>query len=98
MNDSELLRLIATQLATVPDFGQVQFHIKKHIGSFSNTDVVKLTSYRYTKDEPNVSVTTDMLRLVKQITDAQLTGSLGFSVQFKHGKAEQMQVQDFKKL
>lgn len=97
-NEEELLTQIRQQLASVPDFGQLQIHIKKHVGSFSNTDYVKMTSYRYTDNNPNVSCTADIFSLIKQISDAGLNGSVGLSITFKKGKADLMQVQDFKKL
>src|SRR4030081_1006936 len=99
MSDTdELLQQIALQLKTLPDFGQIQIHIKRHLGTFSNTDIVKMTSLRYTDNEPNVTLTTDIYRLIKNVADANLTGTLGFSVSFKKGRADLMQVQDFKKL
>lgn len=100
MNTSkdELMQQISGQLDTVSDFGQMQIYIKKHVGAYSSTDYVKMTNFRYNDNEPNVNMTADIFRLIKQITDARLNGSLSFSVQFKHGRAELMQVQDFKKL
>lgn len=99
-SDRDLLTQIASQIASLPDYGQLQIHIKKHADlgkAFSNADYVKVTTFRYTDNEPNVSCTTDMLRLIKQITDANLTGSLGFNITFRKGRADLMQVQDFQK-
>lgn len=102
MSDSqELLKQIESQLATVPDFGQLQIHIKKHVGTFSNTDYVKMTTYRYKaldKESSNADCAGDIVNLMKAIQAADMSGSLGFSITFKKGKAEVMAVQDFKKL
>lgn len=99
MSDTqELMKQIEAQLATVPDFGQLQIHIKKHVGNFSNTDYVKMTSYKYSDNDPNVTCTSDIFKLIKGIADAGVTGSLGFSITFKKGNADLMQVSDFKKL
>lgn len=94
----ELIEQIRVQLNSIPDFGQMQIHVKRHLGKFSNTDIVKMTSYRYTDNDPNVTLTTNIYGLIKQIADAGLTGTVGFSVTFKRGRADLMQVQDFKKL
>lgn len=99
MNESEdILELIALQLNQMPDYGQLQIHLKRHAGKYSNTDLVKMTPHRYTDNEPNVTCTTDILGLIKQIADAGVDGSLGFSITFKKGRADLMQVSDFKKL
>jgi len=95
---SDILSMIESQLAQMPDFGQLQIHLKRHAGKFSNTDLVKMTPYRYSSSDPNVSCTSDILTLIKQIADAKLDGSLSFSVTFKEGNADLMQVQDFRKL
>lgn len=100
-SEDEILTQIRSQLASVPDFGQLQIHIKKHVGSFSNTDYVKMSSYRYArpgKELANADCANDIIALMKAIQNADMTGSLGFSIQFKKGKADLMQVQDFKKL
>ena len=94
----DILQMIETQLSQMPDFGQLQIHLKRHAGKFSNTDLVKMTPYRYTDTDPNVSCTSDILTLIKQIADAKLNGSLSFSITFKSGDADLMQVQDFKRL
>lgn len=94
----ELLKQIALQLNAMPEFGQMQIHVKRHLGTFSNTDIVKMTSYRYTDNDPNVTCTSDIFKLIKQIADARVTGTLGLSVSFKNGRADLMQVQDFKKI
>jgi len=99
MNEAQdLLKQIESQLATVPDFGQLQIHIKKHTGKFLNTDYVKMTSYKYSDIEPNVTCTADIVRLIKSVAEAKLDGSLNFSVDFKHGSANVMRVQNFNKL
>jgi len=99
MNEkASLLQQISDQLDGLEDFQQLQIHIKRHAGKFSNTDYLKIAPLRYTTNEPNVTCTSDILRLIRGVTDAELTGNLTFSVTFKHGKADMMTVQDFKKL
>ena len=99
MNEIDnLLLTIRQQLETLPDFGQLQFHLKKHLGNFSNTDLVKVTSIKFTDNDPNVTATTAIFQMIKAIQDSEETGTLTFSLNFKHGKAEQMQVQDFRKI
>lgn len=102
MNDKntiqDVLKMVEQQLSEMPDFSQMQLHIKKHTGSFGHADVMKQTSRRYSDDEPNVSCTSDVLTLIKQIADAKLTGSLSFNITFKRGRADFLAVQDFKKL
>lgn len=100
---SKILEMVASQLDGLSDFGQLQLHIKKHVGAFSNTDVVKVQSIKYSNLEPNVTAAGDMLKLFKgTCAVAQQTGrptSLGFTITIdKDGNAEQMLVQDFKKL
>lgn len=98
MNDSDsLLKQIESQLQEVPDFGQLQIHVKKHVGKYF-TDYVKMTSFKYNSDEPNIICTADIVKLIKQIADAGLDGSLSFGIDFKRGEADVMRVQDFKKL
>lgn len=99
LSDTELLMLnIRRQLDELPDYGQLQMHIKRHAGKFSNTDAVKMTSVRFTEKDPNVAATTRIFQLIKAVADAKLTGTLAFSINLKNGIAEQMMVQDFKKL
>lgn len=102
MNDTQaLLKQIETQLLKVPDFGQLQIHVKKHVGTFSNTDYVQMATYRYKasdKETANADCAGDIVSLMKTIQAADMSGSLGFSITFKKGKAEVMAVQDFKKL
>lgn len=98
---TELLKQIEEQLTQLPDFGQLQIHIKRHLGNFSNTDMVKMTSHRYAatdKESANTDCAADIFSLMKNIQNADLDGSLSFSITFKKGKAETMGVQDFKKL
>ena len=95
--------MVAAQLDGLSDFGQLQLHIKKHVGAYSNTDVVKVQSIKYSDIEPNVSAASDILKLFKGTCEvARQTNrptSLGFTITIdKNGNAEQMQVQDFKKL
>ena len=93
-----ILQDISMQLDTMPDFGQLQIYIKAHLGQIGKADMVKMTTTKYTDNDPNVSVTTDIYRMIKAMADAGVTGSLGFSINFKHGQAETLQVQDFKRL
>lgn len=100
---SKILEMVAVQLDNVSDYGQLQFHIKKHAGAFSNTDVVKVQSIKYSNIEPNVTAAGDMLKLFKgTCAAAKQIGrptSLNFTLAIdKNGNAEQMLVQDFKKL
>lgn len=98
MNDIDfLMQSIRKQLEELPDFGQLQVHIKRHLGEFGNTDLVKVTSIKF-NDDPNVAATTAIFQMVKAIADAGETGTLTFSVNFKKGEAEKMSIQDFKKL
>lgn len=100
-SEDEIIQAIRQQLAAVPDFGQAQFYIKKHIGSFNSMDVVKMSNFRYAqpmKEKANADCANDVIGLMKGVQNADVTGTLGFSIQFKKGKAELMQVQDFKKL
>ncbi len=99
MNDvDQIISSIRKQLEAVPDYGQIQLHLKRHRGEFHNTDVVKITSTKFDQHDPNVMATTMMFQLVKSIADAAETGTLSFSLNFKNGQAEQMTVQDFRKL
>lgn len=100
-SEDELVLQIKQQLASLPDFGQLQIFVKKHVGSYSNTDFVKMSNRKYaasTPEEANADCATDIYSLIKGIQQAELTGSLGFSIQFKKGRADLMAVQDFKKL
>lgn len=92
-----LMQSIRKQLEDLPDFGQLQIHVKRHLGEFGNTDLVKVTSIKF-GDDPNVNATTAIFQMIKAIADAGETGTLSFSINFKHGEAELMQVQDFSKL
>lgn len=94
----EILQQIQVQLTTLSDYGQLQIHVKKHGGEYSNTDYVKMTTVRYTDDDPNVTCTSDVFKLIKNIANTALTGTLSFTIQFKKGRADIMQVQDFRKL
>lgn len=99
LTDTEQLMLnIRKQLDELPDYGQLQFHIKRHAGKFSNTDAVKMTSVRFNGKEPNVDATARTFQLIKAVSEAKLTGTLTFSLNFKDGLAEQMMVQDFRKI
>ncbi len=93
-----LLNQIAVQLDTMPEFGQLQIFVRSHIGKVGKADIVKMTTTKYTDNDPNVSVTTDIFRMIKAIDDAHITGNLGFSITFKDGLAETMAVQDFRKI
>lgn len=95
----QLLEQIESQLKTIPDFGQLQVHIKRHRGAFVSPEVVKITPHPYSDSpEPNVDLTTDIFNLIKLIADSGLTCSVGINMDFKNGKAMIMNVQDFKKL
>lgn len=98
---SDLLKQIDQQLDGVQDFGQIQIYVKKHSGAYSNVDVVKMSNYRYTAQEKEIAngdCAADIYSLMKGLQEAEATGTLGFSIQLKKGKADLMQVQDFKKL
>lgn len=98
---SDLLAQIDQQLTALPDYAQLQIHVKKHADfgkQFSNADVVKITQHKYTQHEPNVHCAQDVMSLMKQLTEARLTGAITFSITFKKGNAELMQVQDFRKM
>jgi hypothetical protein len=94
----EVMTTIRSQLSALPDFAQVQLHVKKHVGSFGKTDVVKTTTFMFSDNEPNVTAATQVFQLMKNLAEAQIDGSLSFTVQFKKGRAQQMQVQDFVKI
>lgn len=93
-----LLQDIGIQLDSMPDFGQLQIFVKSHLGGIGNADMVKMTTTKYTDNDPNVTLATDIYRMIKTMADAQVNGSLGFSVTFKRGNAETMQVQDFRRI
>lgn len=93
-----LLDDIALQLDTMPEFGQLQIFVHSHIGQIGKADIVKMTTTKYTDNEPNVSCTTDVFRMIKALSDAGVSGNLGFSITFKDGLAETMAVQDFRKI
>lgn len=100
-DQSDLLTQIDAQLSSLPDYAQLQIHVKKHADfgkAFSNADVVKITQFKYNQYEPNVACAQDVMHLMKGVTEAALTGAVTFSITFKKGKADQMQVQDFKKI
>lgn len=92
-----ILSDIARQLDNMPDFGQLQIFIKSHVGMIGKADMVKMTTTKYTDNDPNVSVATDIYRMIKTMADAHVTGTLGFSINFKNGQTETMSVQDFRK-
>jgi hypothetical protein len=99
MNDIDQLSLsIRKQLESLPDFGQLQIHVKRHLGTFNNTDVVKISSTKFNGSDTNVTATAMIFQLIKSIADAHETGTLSFNVSFKAGQAELMQVQDFRKI
>ncbi len=95
---AEILQMISAELDNLDDFGQLQMHLKKHTGYYSNADIVKMTSVKFTDNEPNVTAGARIIRLIKGINDTNLTGSLSFTLKFDKGQAEQMLVQDFKKI
>jgi len=93
-----ILQDIGRQLDSMPQFGQLQVFVKSHVGMLGKVDMVKMTTTKYTDNDPNVSAAADIYRMIKVMSDARVNGSLGFSVTFKHGLAETMQVQDFRKI
>lgn len=99
MNDIDhILASLKQQLQALPDYGQLQVHLKRHRGEYHNTDVVKISSTRFTDPDANVAATTMIFQLIKAIADARDTGNLTFNITFKSGQAEQMTVQDFRKI
>lgn len=116
MNDTkDIIKMIEAQLNALPDFGQLQLSLKKHVGTWSNADMVKVTNVKY-KDavtdpaspayDPeyrNINATTDIVKLFKGSCEyaRQLKSPITLSFNLvidKNGKAELLQVQDFKKL
>ena len=97
-NRKLLLENIADQLIDMPEYGQIQIFVRSHLGMIGKVDIVKMTTTKYEDNDPNVSVVADIFSMIKGISDASISGSLGFSVNFKHGVAETMQVQDFQRL
>ena len=95
---TQILKNIGDQLDKLPDYGQLHFHVKKHSGRLSKTDMVKMTSHKFDGVEPTIEATTKIFRLIKTVQDASLTGTLTFSLSFKGGLAEQLLVQDFQRL
>lgn len=93
-----IMASIEQQLDTMPQFGQLQIYIKSHMGEANRVDIVKLNTVKYTEQEPNVTCAADIYSLIKAIAAAKLDGTLGFSITFKHGQADIMQTQDFKKM
>ena len=87
---------ISKQLDNLPDYGQLQIFVKAHHRGVSKVDTVKMTTTRYEDQDPNISVTADIIRMIKLIQATESTGTLGFSVSFKTGQAVMLQVQDFK--
>lgn len=94
-----LLADIGKQLDNLPAYGSLQVFVKTHVGGIGKVDMVRMSHTRYAEEkDPNVTLATDVYHLIKTMSDKRLTGSLGFSVTFKNGIAELMQVQDFKKI
>lgn len=107
MNDKnsvdEVVAAFKAHLEGMADFEQAQFHVKKHSGTFGHMDVVKITPFLFSDNEPNVTASNNILQLFKYGTlQAQATNrdtSISFSVTIdKNGRAKSMNVQDFKKL
>ena len=88
---------ISRQLDSLPEFGQLQITVKAHVGQIGRVDIAKLTTTKYNDSDANVSATTDIYQLIKRMADAKVNGNLGFSLTFKHGLAETLAVQDFRK-
>ena len=93
----DMLNQIADQLDNLPDFGSIQIFIKSHYGA-GKADIVKMTTTKYTDNEPNVSLTADIIRMIKLIDATGSSGTLGFSVNFEAGSAKTLQLQDFHKM
>lgn len=106
MTDTDLLATIKDQIDRMPAFGQVQIIVKSHAVTLANgsrsrakkADIVNVDQTRYEGYDANVKCAADVMRLMKSITDANLTGSLSFSITYKNGQAHVMQIQDFKKV
>jgi hypothetical protein len=102
MMKQDILNIISAQLDTMSDFSQLQIFVKKHLGQYSNVDVMNNTTQKFTDNEPNVTAATQIYKMIKLASlSAQQTSrptSLGFNLSIdKNGNANQMQVQDFKK-
>lgn len=100
MNDvDDIVAEIRKELMALPDFGQFQFHVKRHLGKYVNKETVNVTSIKFSKDEPNIKVTAAIVQMIKAIAEARERGTLTFSVLFNDsGEAEQLSVQDYKKI
>lgn len=93
-----IIQDIERQLDSMPMFGQLQIYIKSHVGEIGKADMVKMTTTKYEDNDANVSATADIFRMIKAMSTAGVSGSLGFSITFKKGQAETMAVQDFRKI
>ena len=98
INKQVLVRQFEEELDNIADFGKLQFFVSKHVGLLSKADYVQLKTTKYTHNEPNISLVADILRMIKNIDANGATGTLGFSINFKNGEAETLQLQDFQRL
>jgi len=105
MSDDALLTTIRQQFDKIPAYGQLQIIIKSHTVTLANgsqsrikkLEFVMIDTNKYVGQDTNVKCAADVMRLMKAITEAKLTGTVGFSITFKDGNAQTMQTQDFKK-
>jgi|FreactcultureFD7_1027221.scaffolds.fasta_scaffold00292_27 hypothetical protein len=103
MTKQEALNLISVQMERMEDYGQLQVFIKRHGGQITSIDTNYTSTMKFTEKDPNVVAVSNILTLFKAATaSSESIGrktTLGFNVIIdEHGRANIMQVQDFKKL
>lgn len=79
------------------EYGTVNLTVKKHRGEVSAAETSRITNYRFLGEEKNTEAATAIITLIKKQTEAKCNGALSFTLIFKNGDSEQLQVQDFHK-
>lgn len=77
---------IEDALAAV-EFGEINLTLKRHAGK---TTKLQINKYDHKRFKDNVEAVSHLLQTTKALTDAQITGSISFTLMLKNGKIEEV--------